>query len=154
MYNKKKERFVKLHTLIKSFLSPCLKFSSLCLPCSMPALVPALVSASVLALIPVHIFYPKNLAIWLSHHIPAPAKSAAFFLPCHCSVFYHKISALLLPLLLFSILLLLGSSPFRIFRQSLSGELWSHVSTNLAKHFCLFLAHNAYNLNNNNGLYN
>lgn len=79
------------------------------------------------------ISYPGFLAVLLSHCIPALvsclkssaillscymfalAASASLFLPCHASVSYHRIPALLLPQSMFGLPFLLRFSLLRIF---------------------------------------
>ena len=159
---KKKERLAKLCTLIRSFLSLSLESSSLFLSCFVPALILVFVPACVPILMPtfVHIPVPTSvcclisLAVLLSGRIPALAAFAAFFSFSRTLVFCYRIWTFLL---LFSVLgpsLFLRSSSLRIFKQSLLNKSWPRVSTSSTKIFCPFSALGAYNLDNNNGLYN
>lgn len=92
--------------------------------------------------------------VLLSYYILTPAASAALFLSHYTFISCCGISAILLPLLVFCLPLFLISSSLRTFKQSLSDEPWPYILTSLAKPFCLFPTLNAYNLDDNNGLYN
>ena len=153
---KKKEWLAKLRAPVRSPLSSRLESSSCLLPRFMrtpvpalvptpvpalgPALVPALMSAPmpafVPALVPVLISRPRSLALLSS---------------CHASISCYGILALLLLLLtMLGLLLFLGFSPLRTFKQSLLDKPSPRVSTSPAKFFCLFLALGAYNSTNTN----
>ena len=145
---KRKEWLAKLHTPVRSPLSPCPVSSFLLMPCFLPALILALVPAPVLALVsasmpapmPAPFSCPGSPIILSSSCVPAPAAVSR--------------RALMLPLPVLGRLLPLRPLPLRTFKQSLSDELWPHVLTSLAKPFCLFPALSVVNPDNNNGLYN
>lgn len=98
--------------------------------------------------------YPKSIAILSSYYVLAPAPFAAFFLLYHALISFCGISALLLPIFLLNPPFFLGSLFFKIFKQSLSNNFWSYVSTIFVKSFYLFPPFGAYNLNNNKNLHN
>ena len=153
---KRKERFAKLCAPIGSFSSPCPKSSFLLSPHSVPtpvhALMPApmstfvpapvtaLVPAPVSTPMPVPLSRPGSPVVLSSGCVPAPATVS------------HRTLMSQLPML--GPPLLLGPSPLRIFKQSLSDKPRPRVSTSLAKPLCVLPAFSALNPDNNNGSYN
>ena len=124
-------------------LSPCPEFSLFLSPCFVSVSLSALVPASIPVPLPAPFSYSGSLIVLSSGHLPALA-----------AIFCRGISALILPLLVLGILLSLGPSLLRTFKQFLSDEPWPCVSTSSAKLLCPFLALGALNPDNNNGLYN
>lgn len=135
-------------------------FSLLCsvltfVPTLMPAPMPALVPASTPVFMPAPVSHPESPAVLLFCCMSAPAISALFSSPRYALISCCGILALLLLLpSIFGPPLCLISSSLKTLNQFLLNELQLHVSTSLKKFFYLFLAFRAYNLNNNNGLYN
>lgn len=159
---KRKKWLAKICALVGCLLSSHLESSSFLLPRSMPApmfalvhaLLPALIPALLPALVLSPVFLLRSSAILLSCHMSISVKSAVFFLPCYALDSRRGILALQLPLPIFSLLFLLGSSTLKTFKQSLSNKSRPHISASPTKTLCLFLALGVYNLDNNNGLYN
>lgn len=103
---------------------------------------------------PASIFCLKSPTILFFCLEPALAGSTVLFLPCHTSISYYGILAFLLLLFVLSSSLALRSSSLGIFKQFLSNKPWPYELTSFAKLFCLFSTLCAYNLNDNNNLYN
>ena len=114
---KKKERLAKLHALFGSFLSLCLEFSLFSSPRSVPALVPALVPAPVPALVTAPLPAPV-LALVLApfYRFGSYIVLSSGHMLAAAAVSCRGIPALMLPLLVFSLSLLLGLSSFRPFK--------------------------------------
>lgn len=140
---KEKKRLAKLCTLVRwSLLFFCSRFplvlsfgcvfiliihlgsSAILLSCCLPTLVSHPGSPAVLFICYMFalLSYLGSPIVLLSCCVPAPAASTALFLLCLALVFCCRISALLSPLLLFGLLLLLGSLLFRVFKQFLSDK--------------------------------
>ena len=145
---KKKKRLAKLYAFVGFLLSPRPESSFLLSPHSVPALVLALVPAPV----PVFVLAPMPAPLpALFSCLGSPVVLLSGCVPALAAV---SCQALIFPFPVLGLLLPLGPSILRIFKQSLSDEPRPRVSTSLAKPLCPFPAFSALNPDNNNGVYN
>ena len=145
---KRKERLAKLHAPVGSPLSSRPESSILLSPRSVPALVLALVPTPMPALVPT--LMPAPVPAFFS----CPGSFVVLSSDCLPALAAVSRRALMSPLPVLGPPLLLGPSPLRTFKQSLSDEPRPRVSTSPAKLLHPFPALGALNPNDNNGSYN
>lgn len=147
--SKRKEQLAKHSTPVGSLLSFCSKSTFFLSLHSVLFPMPVFVPTPMLAFVPTSVPAP---VLALLSHLRSPVVLLSGYVSIPAAVFYCGIPALMSPISMLSLPLPLGSLFLRTFKQFLSNVPQPCVSTSFAKHFYLFPALGALNLDNNNDL--